>query len=110
MYSENNFNVHTEMNWQYGSINLHFYYNDDQGRVTTIDNFMLNTHQPGELSEDKPLSISWNTGVKLMDQLWNIGIRPSEGRDKSDITNAKNEHIKDLQKVLDKFLDNNTMK
>jgi hypothetical protein len=24
--------------------------------------------------------------------------------------NAKNDHIKDLQKVLDKFLDNNTMK
>jgi hypothetical protein len=45
-----------------------------------------------------------------MDQLWNMGIRPSEGRDKSDVANAKNEHIKDLQKVLNKFLDNNTMK
>jgi hypothetical protein len=110
MYSENNFNVHTEMDWQQNGIKLHFYCRDNQGKTTTISDFVLNTHRSGELLEGKSISVSWNEGVRLMDQLWNMSVRPSEGRDNSDVMNAKNDHIKDLQKVLDKFLDNNTIK
>jgi hypothetical protein len=46
-----------------------------------------------------PLLVDKQDAQYLMDGLWNAGIRPTDGRDKSDIIQAKDNHIHDLIEV-----------
>ena len=36
---------------------------------------------------------------ELVDQLWDLGVRPSESRDRSEVVSAMREHISDLRRA-----------
>lgn len=55
---------------------------------------------------DEPLCFHLDTTAaqELMDDLWNCGIRPTEGAGSAGQSQAQQNHIKDLEKVSDRLL------
>mgnify|MGYP001247230715 CR=1 FL=1 len=47
------------------------------------------------------LSLPFDAAQRLMDELWRIGLRPTDYRDTDGEVAAQKEHITDLRKVLD---------
>jgi hypothetical protein len=50
------------------------------------------------------IELGHDEAQELMDSLWACGIRPTEGAGSAGAMSAVQEHLKDLRKVLDKFL------
>ena len=66
-------------------------------------NLIMETREQG-YSQNPALQISWDAAQKLIDQLWNNGLRPRDLRYQSDALNMQNEHLKDMRKIAFKFL------
>lgn len=50
------------------------------------------------------IKLSQTDAQVLIDELWNCGLRPSEGSGSAGALLATQNHLRDLQKVLDKYL------
>ena len=61
-------------------------------------------HQEVGLAAEPALTISETAAQKLMDELWNCGIRPSEGSGSAGMLAATQAHLKDMRKIASKFL------
>lgn len=48
-----------------------------------------------------PLTISPEAGQKLMDDLWDCGLRPSEGTGSAGCLAATQEHLQDMRKIVE---------
>lgn len=52
-----------------------------------------------EMQKEPPLALSYIEAQALMDNLWHIGLRPTEGKGTAGLTEAMKEHIIDLRKM-----------
>jgi len=96
--------IYTQRNFYNDTVELHFYQNTSDDRISFVKDVIMENVSTGIFPDDRPLKISTDTAQNLMDQLWNIGIRPVDVNDRNDVVNAKDKHIKDLQKIMDAFL------
>ena len=106
---ETKWKVFVQQNWATDGINMFMFCRDFDGsgaEVVRVVTDLVVTQQPAsmEITNASPLFLSMDNAEELMDQLWNAGIRPTGSRNQTDISNAKNDHIKDLEKVLDAFI------
>lgn len=87
-----------QRNFAYDSIDL--YVTEKSGDITSLmTNATMETVQEGVMPEPAFIHLSPESAQLLMDSLWNVGVRPSDNRDISEILNANREHIADLRKV-----------
>lgn len=103
------FCVHAVSDWVFDGIKL---YIRQRGRndgpstayVTHLElkEFALASEIP---NDEAPIRLDQESAQMLMNDLWNAGIRPSDACDKSDVINAKNQHIEDLRKALAAFIE-----
>ena len=70
--------------------------NDERHYVSKIET--------SEHEEDKAIreafSINLNNAQKLMDELWNVGLRPSEGTGSAGAMTAINRHLEDMRNLV----------
>lgn len=103
----NNLQAFCDRNFQMNGLEIHFMAKPDLNHVTRIKEVIFETvdiEELGVYEKVGPFVISMESGQKLMDDLWNAGVRPTDSRDKSDIIQAKNEHIQDLRKIIFDFM------
>jgi hypothetical protein len=66
----------------------------------------VNNDEPDLWRYDVPLlRLNGEEASRLMDELWNAGVRPSNGAGSHATHEAMSAHIKDLQKVIDRLMD-----
>jgi hypothetical protein len=55
---------------------------------------------------DPLMHIGFDAGQRLMDDLWEAGLRPSEGTGSAGALFAVQKHLDDMRKIVFKFIDN----
>jgi hypothetical protein len=56
--------------------------------------------QPAGYKIEPMLCMSYTEAQKLMDQLWDCGLRPSEGSGSAGALAATERHLKDMQRIV----------
>lgn len=56
------------------------------------------TNPRQELPE--PFPMSWDDAQSLMDQLWNCGVRPTEGTGSAGSLAATKNHLEDMRRIV----------
>lgn len=69
------------------------------GRIGIVDNFTVLTYRKGEQFQPS-LKIGYDEAQVLMDDLWNAGIRPTEGTGSAGSLKATENHLKDMRKLV----------
>ena len=93
------FLVNVRRDFGYDIVVLDFYQHGDNDSVFVIENIVMRKIEPAEYNYPPPIVIQMEQAQKLMDGLWNAGVRPTETRDRSEVVNAMKNHIQDLQKL-----------
>ncbi len=52
-----------------------------------------------EAISDPSLTLKWDEAQKLIDELWRVGLRPTEGTGSAGSLAATEKHLKDMQKI-----------
>lgn len=78
---------------------LWFYLHNDNGQLSVSDALTMRTVDEGEVPETQPVELSIAAAQELMDQLWQVGIRPSEGSGSAGSLKATQEHLEDMRKI-----------
>lgn len=101
------------------SLNVHAHYADDfnsiiklvfwringtQREVLRTDNFEAIEPSAYVVGPEYGVSIDKTVAQKLMDNLWDCGLRPTEGIGSAGSLAATQKHLSDLQKLLDRVL------
>ncbi len=88
----------------YQTISLYCVQTNEIGKKYTLS--VVHSDELNETVEPYPLlRIYPEEAQGLMDQLWDCGLRPSEGSGSAGAMAATERHLKDLQKYMDKVLD-----
>lgn len=84
-------------------IGISIFQRTHDGRVLVAEPITLK-HLPedqiGDLIDRSTLAISKDTAQVLMDDLWNCGVRPSEGEGSAGSFSAQNKHLQDIRAML----------
>ncbi len=100
-----NFKVYAQKRFLENGIELMFYQNLRDGKLTFLDNLVFQTIQESDAIKSEPsgLMLPLELSQQLMDALWDCGIRPSEGSGSAGALLATQNHLKDLQDVIGKL-------
>jgi hypothetical protein len=85
-------------NWA-DTIDILFFVRDEHGNKAVVEPLVLRNHEPGTLIEPT-MSLSPDHAQKLMDELWDCGLRPTQGAGTAGAMAATERHLKDMQKLL----------
>ena len=78
-------------------VSLHFF--DGKGEKAAVARpLVFDVIEFGEFSEPA-VSIKKSEAQELMDELWRVGLRPSEGSGSAGSLAATERHLKDMQKI-----------
>lgn len=64
--------------------------------------------QPEGAYVEPCLRLEYSEAQRLMDELWNCGLKPSEGTGSAGSLKATQDHLSDMQKIAFKLIDKNT--
>lgn len=67
------------------------------GEVDIAQPVTFHRIDPGELYNGPALTLQMTDAQRLMDELWNCGLRPSEGSGSAGSLAATERHLKDMQ-------------
>lgn len=70
-----------------------------EGRVHVATPVQMSEHKPGE-SVEPMLSLPTQTAQMLMDQLWECGLRPTEGTGSAGAFEAQRRHLEDMRTLV----------
>lgn len=99
--------VYVEQDFMRFALILHFGQQQraDSDKVILLTEAVWQEVEPGMYHQDAGIPISREAAQDLMNQLWGMGIRPSERPDHQDILRAKGDHIEDLRKIIYQVLE-----
>jgi len=102
----NGLRINAGLNWAMDVIDLHLFERHGDGKLTVCSSIEMTTVEAGTgiIPPYEPIHLSRAAAQELIDQLWAIGVRPTDGRESSAVVSAKDEHIKDLRLVLGAFI------
>lgn len=78
-------------------IDLHLYQQMPDGSVNVVTRFEITRHEPGVIPPDASISLSIPEAQSLMDQLWDCGLRPTEGTGSAGALAATQKHLDDMR-------------
>lgn len=89
-----------------GGIALHISVKHSDGTLSRVTNMTLEKHDPLTTVhyEDPVLSLSESDAQDLIDELWHLGIRPTEGHGSTGQLAAVEKHRDHLTRLLDQTL------
>lgn len=71
----------------------------DSRRVGVAKSVVFEVVDEGALIEDPTLSVHPDVAQGLMDELWRVGLRPSEGTGSAGSLAATQSHLKDMRSI-----------
>lgn len=80
---------------------------DNQTGVATSITFTTLTEKNADLQPEPSMRISPEEAQQFMDELWRIGLRPSEGSGSAGSLAATQKHLEDMRKIAFKGLEIN---
>lgn len=80
---------------------------DDKGNRAFGHNVLMKTKEDGE-AISPTFSLSRDAAQRLMDDLWNCGIRPTEGTGSAGSLKATENHLEDMRKIVFDLLNRGT--
>jgi hypothetical protein len=75
-------------------------YVDGVPTTTVVTGFETQTLEEYQVLPQSPLSLDIKEAQTLMDDLWNCGIRPSDGTGSTGQLKATENHLKDMQRLV----------
>jgi hypothetical protein len=80
-------------------IALWFYVKDRDG-LSISSNLTMEKVSDGEIVTQPPIRLSMVVGQELIDQLWQAGLRPSEGSGSAGSLKATERHLEDMRRLV----------
>lgn len=71
----------------------------DSGRRSVIQPLVFRDHSPGELVNEF-VRLSEGDAQSLMDELWGVGLRPSQGKGSAGQLEATRAHLEDMRSIV----------
>jgi hypothetical protein len=68
-------------------------------RLGIVTDYIFTALKPGQMYPETPLRVSITAAQELMDNLWECGLRPSEGSGSAGALLATQSHLKDMQSL-----------
>lgn len=96
---ENGFKVYAQRAPWSGGVELAFTESRGDGRKFQAAPMEMREFKPGEMIA-APLPLSHTEAQFLMDELWNCGLRPSEGSGSAGALAATQKHLDDMRKLV----------
>lgn len=81
------------------TIELMLFHQDKAGREF-VGNLVLESVKEGEVWGDPTARLTQKAAQTLMDELWQCGLRPSEGSGSAGSLAATERHLKDMQRIV----------
>lgn len=98
--------IYAQRNFAMDSVDLYLMLYRDGYKKSYMVNAVFKELEEGVTQDDSsPIHLEFEQAQLLMDQLWNVGIRPTDNRDRSEVINAKDQHIDDLRLILQAFIE-----
>ncbi len=69
-------------------------------KTVVIDHIIWKENPDGLNPGDAPLTINYQAAQRLIDDLWNCGLRPSEGSGSAGALKATQGHLADMRKLV----------
>lgn len=73
---------------------------DDHGRISVAEPIMFRAIAEGAYIEPASLALSLDDAQALMDELWHVGLRPSEGTGSAGAMAAVQAHLADMRRLV----------
>lgn len=83
--------------WSYG-VSLRIGQKNEDGRLYVAQPLVFQERMPGEVA-DPVVTLEREDAQLLMDELWSVGLRPSEGTGSAGAMAATERHLRDLQEI-----------
>ena len=91
--------IHAQRELWNNAIALHFAQRNERGDLAIARPCVWETVPEGSVSVDAALQLRPEDAQLLMDELWNCGLRPSEGTGSAGSLAATERHLKDMQAI-----------
>jgi hypothetical protein len=79
---------------------------DMDGHIAVATNITYQVIEPGEIGPDAPvLTMREDEAQELMDALWTVGLRPTEGSGSAGSLKATQDHLADMRAIVAKTLE-----
>lgn len=79
-------------------IKLHFAVQTPQGQMAVAEPLVFRSVEPNTLLPEA-VALSHDAAQQLMDELWQVGLRPSEGTGSAGALAATQKHLEDMQGI-----------
>ena len=84
---------------------VEFYLHTDNSVCTKIEMKTIENMQTlAYIPEFEPIRLSSAMAQRLLDQLWNIGLRPHNNKYGDEVVKTMSNHLSDMRKIAFKFL------
>jgi hypothetical protein len=91
-------NIQAEREISNDSISVYIGHRDEAGKLSVVSQ-MLVPHEAGTVMEPS-LRLKRDHAQRLMDELWNCGLRPSEGSGSAGSLAATERHLADMRRLV----------
>lgn len=101
-------NARAHQSFPWDGIRVDFFEKLPDGSVLRVKDIVIEQVQPGEVSVfDVPhsLNLEMTSAQVLMDDLWNCGIRPTEGAGTAGAMGATQRHLEDMRTLVFRAID-----
>lgn len=82
------------------SVHLWFYERHESGGISVSSNLTMQTIPVGQQITAEPIRLEQVAAQELMDQLWQAGLRPSEGSGGAGSLAATERHLADMRALV----------
>lgn len=87
-----------ERSWAMDGVKLHLFERLPDGKLSLLSGLVFKEYGATEMFEpSESINLPYATAQELMDELWQAGLRPSEGSGSAGSLRATENHLKDLQ-------------
>ena len=91
--------VHATRDFYTGGISLFIAHRSDDGAMYVAKPAEFERLEPGYASSNPILSLSIEDAQLIIDELWNVGLRPSEGTGSAGALAASERHLADMRAI-----------
>lgn len=92
--------LHGERDWRLASFHFYLAQKLEGERTAIAMPLVMNVVEPGDLVTSPTFTLSINQAQQFMDELWSLGLRPTEGSGSAGSLAATERHLADVRALL----------
>lgn len=91
--------IRAEKAWFRNRIEFMVIHKSENGRIAVGRSITMDTVEEGEALGEPTFSLRYDEAQAMMDELWRVGLRPTEGTGSAGSLAATERHLKDMQTI-----------